>query len=180
MLGNPRHAMSGFELVRILDIDIDAYLGPLVGVYEESKRRWEECSPEEWAAVADGDILSTSLQRLHPLNILLIELISDFTKLLDMVRLAFHFTVAVIRYLFFHRLRITWCMHLLLISQGMLLCISFANIRRHLHEYRSKARLFAKLDRTISIHKNKLESRARMLDDKREELVKYGGGIGGI
>jgi hypothetical protein len=58
MLVNPRHAMSGFELVKILDIDIDAYLSPLAGVYEESKRRWEECSPEEWAAVADGDILS--------------------------------------------------------------------------------------------------------------------------
>ncbi|EIN03992.1 hypothetical protein PUNSTDRAFT_139034 [Punctularia strigosozonata HHB-11173 SS5] len=111
----PTPDMSGSDLARILNIDIDVYIAQHLGAYEGNKRRWAEASPAEWAAGAD-------------------ELISDFSKLLDTVK-----------------------DHMI-----------------------SKARLYAKLDRSISTHKDKLEARKKLLDTKHEELVRYGGGLNGV
>jgi hypothetical protein len=47
---------SGQTIQKLLGRDVEAYMNAHVGVYEDAKKRWTECSIEEWEKGADGNV----------------------------------------------------------------------------------------------------------------------------
>lgn len=52
-----RSANEGSALHRLLGQDLDTYVDTHVDAYDQAKKKWAECSNEEWKAGADGTIL---------------------------------------------------------------------------------------------------------------------------
>lgn len=71
---------------RIFGLDLDAYLNANVEKLEESKKRWTNCSLEEWQKGGEGAIGFPSVSyRLH-VAFYHAELGEKFGKILDFVR----------------------------------------------------------------------------------------------
>ena len=47
-------------LRRLLGQDLDKFIEEHLGAYNEAKKKWAECSMEEWQAGAEGKLTATS------------------------------------------------------------------------------------------------------------------------
>ena len=80
MVGNlaPKQA-----LYQLLGQDLDIWVEAHADGYEQARKKWSECSMEEWTKGADGTW--TLFRVIHSLKIIRPDLVVRFSKLLDFV-----------------------------------------------------------------------------------------------
>ena len=78
------HATEENALRKLLGQDLDKYISEHLDAYDEAKKKWSECSAEEWQAGAEGRPRHALLSDFADCTA---ELMGKFAKMMDFVSL---------------------------------------------------------------------------------------------